>query len=313
KQACTLADTLSHAADTHQTVKLAAAIGSTAANASAADPDHPPLKALSRIASGMVSRRDLAEATTDADAGHTAVAGDKVPHLSAPAILQAAQAGIGLIAGHSVQIAAGDTATLMSGADTNIAVAGSARLHAGQAIGLLAGAIEPGEDNTGIRLIAARDDIELQAQSDELKLLARNELKLVSASANIDFAAAKKIVLSVEGGASITIDGGITVACPGTITVHAGKKSFGGPTSLAHEFKQSPTHDYDEGFRLIDALNGKPIENISYRIRTTGGALVHGSTAADGKTVRVNASALEAMHLEVDLIHLQRPVTPKVR
>ncbi|MCK9987711.1 MAG: type VI secretion system secreted protein VgrG [Azoarcus sp.] len=313
KQACTLADTLSRAAGTHQTVKLAAAIGSTAAGASATDPDHPPLKALSKVASGMVSRRDLAEATTDADAGHTAVAGDKVPHLSAPAILQAALAGIGLVAGQSVQIAAGDTATLMSGADTNIAVAGSARLHAGQAIGLLAGAIEPGEDNTGIRLIAARDDIELQAQSDELKLLARNELKLVSASANIDFAAAKKIVLSVEGGASITIDGGITVACPGTITVHAGKKSFGGPTSLAHEFKQSPTHDYDEGFRLIDALNGKPIENISYRIRTTGGALVHGSTAADGKTVRVNASALEAMHLEVDLIHLQRPVTPKVR
>ncbi|MCK9988312.1 MAG: type VI secretion system secreted protein VgrG, partial [Azoarcus sp.] len=242
KQACTLADTLSRAAGTHQTVKLAAAIGSTAANASAADPDHPPLKALSRIASGMVSRRDLAEATTDADAGHTAVAGDKVPHLSAPAILQVAQAGIGLVAGQSVQVTAGDTATLMSGADTNLAVAGSARLHAGHAIGLLAGAVEPGEGNTGIRLIAAKDDIELQAQSDELKLLARDEMKLVSASANIDFAAAKKIVLSVEGGASITIDGGITVACPGTITVHASKKSFGGPTKTPYALPQMPQH-----------------------------------------------------------------------
>ncbi|NMF87900.1 DUF2345 domain-containing protein, partial [Aromatoleum petrolei] len=142
---------------------------------------------------------------------------------------QAARAGIGLVAGQSVQIAAGDTATLMSGADTNLAVAGAARIHAGQAIGLVAGAIRPGDDHTGIGLIAAKGDIALQAQSDELKLLARDELKLVSAGANIDFAAAKKIVLSVEGGASITIDGGITVACPGTITVHASKKSFSGP------------------------------------------------------------------------------------
>ncbi|WP_018988004.1 type VI secretion system Vgr family protein [Aromatoleum toluclasticum] len=229
KQACTLADTLSHAAATHQTVKLAAAIGSTAARTSAADPDHPPLAALSRLAGGMVSARDPAEATADADAGNTAVTGQRVPHLAAPAILQVAQAGIGLVAGQSVQIAAGDTATLMSGADTNLAAAGAARIHAGQAIGLVAGAVHAGESNTGIRLIAAKDDITLQAQSDELKLLARDEMKLVSAGTNIDFAAAKKIVLSVEGGASITIDGGVTVACPGTITVHASKKSFGGP------------------------------------------------------------------------------------
>ncbi|NMG42695.1 type VI secretion system tip protein VgrG [Aromatoleum toluvorans] len=240
KQACTLADTLSRAAQTHQTVPLATAIGSTGPNASTADPDHPPLKALSRIASGMVSARNLAAATTDAQNGNTAVTGERVPQLAAPAILQAAQAGIGLVAGRSIQIAAGDTATLMSGADSNFAIAGSARLHTGQALGLLAGAIRPGDDNTGLRLIAARDDIALQAQSDELKLLARDALTLVSAGASIDFAAAKKIVLSVEGGASITIDGGITVACLGTITVHASKKSFGGPVRETYPLPQMP-------------------------------------------------------------------------
>jgi len=117
----------------------------------------------------------------------------------------------------------------MSGADTNLAVAGATRIHTGQAIGLLAGAIRAGEANTGISLITAKGDIDLQAQSDELKLQSRKDLQLVSASAHIDFAAAKKIVLAVEGGASITIDGGITVECPGTITVHASKKSFSGP------------------------------------------------------------------------------------
>ena len=94
---------------------------------------------------------------------------------------------------------------------------------------LLAGAIKPGDGNTGLKLIAAKDDIDLQAQSDEMKFLAKKDIKLVSATQHIDFAAAKKIHLAVQGGASITIDGGITVQCPGTITVHASKKSFAGP------------------------------------------------------------------------------------
>ncbi|TVO59113.1 DUF2345 domain-containing protein, partial [Denitromonas halophila] len=83
---------------------------------------------------------------------------------------------------------------------------------------------------TGISLIAARDDIEMQAQSDEMKFQARDDLEMVSITEHIDFAAGKRIVLATEGGASITIDGGITVECPGTITVHASKKSFAGPT-----------------------------------------------------------------------------------
>ena len=62
-----------------------------------------------------------------------------------------------------------------------------------------------------------------------MKFLAKKDIKLVSATQHIDFAAAKKIHLAVAGGASITIDGGITVQCPGTITVHASKKSFMGP------------------------------------------------------------------------------------
>ena len=62
-----------------------------------------------------------------------------------------------------------------------------------------------------------------------MKFLAKKDVKLVSATQYIDFAAAKKIHLAVAGGASITIDGGITVQCHGTITAHASKKSFTGP------------------------------------------------------------------------------------
>nr|WP_246265629.1 type VI secretion system tip protein VgrG [Aromatoleum diolicum] len=240
KQACTLADTLSQAAATHQTVQLAAAIGTTGAQQSVIDPNAAPLKALAKVASGMVDAKDFTRATRDAATKNTALGRDKVPQLTDAAIVQAAKAGIGMMAGQSLQFANGETTTLMSGADTNLAVAGATRIHTGQAIGLLAGALRAGDANTGIRLIAAQGDIDLQAQSDELKLQSRKDLKLVSASAHIDFAAAKKIVLAVEGGASITIDGGITVECPGTITVHASRKSFSGPAKTTYPLPQMP-------------------------------------------------------------------------
>ncbi|TVO67605.1 type VI secretion system Vgr family protein [Denitromonas ohlonensis] len=228
-QADALAQTLSKAAATHQTVQLAAAIGSGGPQQSAIDPNAAPLKALHTVARGMVDGADFDAALADAKQKNTATAG-KLPHLTDAAIIQAAKAGLGFVAGGHIQLSNGETISLISGEDTNLAVAGKTRIHTGQAIGLLAGAIRAGADNTGITMIAAKDDIEMQAQSDEMKFQARDDLEMVSITEHIDFAAGKRIVLATEGGASITIDGGITVECPGTITVHASKKSFAGPT-----------------------------------------------------------------------------------
>jgi len=240
KQAETLASTLSTAAGTHQTVKLDAAIGSTGADQCCIDPEAAPLKALHKVASGMVDAADQDAARSDASAKNIATDSAKRPHLTDPAIIQAGKAGFAHIAGQNLHYANGETTTFASGEDSNLAIAGKTRIHTGQAIGLLAGAIGPGDGNTGIKLIAAKDDIDLQAQSDEMKFRSKKNMKLVSATANIDFAAAKKVHLAVGGGASITIDGGITVQCPGTITVHASKKSFSGPASSNYALPAFP-------------------------------------------------------------------------
>lgn len=240
KQVDTLAQSLSKAAATHQTVQLAAAIGSLGANQSVIDEQAAPLKALHIIASGMVDGKDPERAYRDAGEKNTATGPSKLPHLTDPAIIQAARADFAQVAGQHLQYANDETTTFASGEDSNFAIAGKSRIHAGQAIGLVAGAIRAGDGNTGIKLIAAKDDIDLQAQSDEMKFQAKKEMKLVSVNAHIDFAAAKRIHLAVEGGASITIDGGILVQCPGTITVHASKKTFSGPASQNYALPQFP-------------------------------------------------------------------------
>jgi uncharacterized protein (DUF2345 family) len=138
-------------------------------------------------------------------------------------------------AGQDIQLANGETAAVMSGADTQFTTGGQLRVHSGQAIGVLGGAVAAGEGGIGLQLIAAKDAVDLQAQADILKVQARDDVRLTSVGAHVDWAAAKRITLSTSGGANITIDGGnITIQAPGKITVHAGKKSFSGPARAAY-------------------------------------------------------------------------------
>ncbi|ATD63825.1 type VI secretion system tip protein VgrG [Janthinobacterium svalbardensis] len=220
KQAVLLGDTFSQAAKTHQTVAYASHIGVTAANASALDDKAAPLKAMLASVAGM----------------H-----EQLPHTKDAIIAIAARAGLGVVAGQDMQLASGETVTMMSGQDTQFIGGGQLRVHTGQTIGVLGGVVKAGENNIGLQMIAAKQAIDVQAQADVLNVQAREEVNVISTNAHIDWAAAKSIRLSTAGGANITIEGGnITIQCPGKITVHAGRKSFLGPDRLAYPFPGLP-------------------------------------------------------------------------
>ncbi len=236
-----LAESLSSAAIMHQTVGLAAHQGAAKANLSVLDEKAAPLKALLTAVSGMVGTTSLEAALADAGAKATAGGKGKTPHSTDPIIAIAARDGFGAVAAQSLQLANGECVALISGQDTQFVSAGQMRVHSGQAIGVLGGAVKAGEDGLGLQLIAGKDAIEFQAQADELKVQARDEVNVISTNAHIDWAAAKKISLSTAGGANITIEGGnITVQCPGKIKVHAGKKSFVAPAKLSYPMPALP-------------------------------------------------------------------------
>ena len=191
----------------------------------------------------MVSQDNVDAAVSDAGRKNTATGQDKLPHSTDPVIAMSAKAGWMLSAGQDIQMAAGETITLAAGQDVNWAVGGSQRIHTGQAIGVLAGAVGAGDKaaGKGITLIAGKGDIEVQAQADKLQIAAKQDVTVQSASAHIDWAAAKRIVLATAGGANITIEGGnITVMCPGTITVKASQTSFVGPETQSYTLPIMP-------------------------------------------------------------------------
>ncbi|MDX9843136.1 MAG: type VI secretion system Vgr family protein [Aquabacterium sp.] len=243
KQAQQLSQTFHQAATTHQTVGLATAAGSQQAGQSALDNQAAPAAALTKSLSGMVSTTSLSNAQADAAHKLTQGGADKVPHMADPDIALIGKAGIGLTAGQDLHLSSQDTTQIDCGQDMHWAVGGQARIQTGQAIGVLAGAIQPGGEaaGKGLTMIAAQGPIDLQAQAGPAQVAAKQTLELKTASGVVNIAAAKKVVLAVSGGASITIESGqFTAQCPGKITVKASKKAMVGPGTMGWRMPDMP-------------------------------------------------------------------------
>jgi type VI secretion system secreted protein VgrG len=290
QQALQLAGAFHPAAMTHRTAGLAAHAGTFKANASVLDDKAAPLAAMHAALAGTVDK-DL---------------GGPLPHFSAPLIAISARDGIGATAGENLQLANGETVSLVSGMDTQYAVGGTLSIQTGQAIGVLGGAVKAGAD--GLQLIAAREKIDIQAQADELKVQGRDAVDVVSANAHIDWAAAKRISLSTAGGANITIEGGsILVQCPGKLRIAAGKKCFEGPAQADYEVPAGVRlvednlgnfNRFDEQFHVVDK-NDIPVADVGYRIVASTGEIFEGITDAKGFTTRVKTRRPATLEIEI--------------
>lgn len=285
KQASQLADSFNEMATTHQTVRLAAHQGATAASTSRLVDDQPPLEALLASARTVVTGTAFADGTGEAPERSAAGGEDRVPHSGDAILGLIAPAGIGLVAGQSLHWSVGETLTLASGAASNLAIAGDLRIHAGQAIGWAAGAMEGNVTSEhALALVSAEGELDIQAQKGGIKLQSRDQLKVVSANAEVDLAAGKTVHMATSGGASITIEGGnIVIACPGSITVHAGRKSFVGPAQLSREMNSWPESKFDQSYVVRHRATNEPMANTRVELTRADGARMQLVTDAAGK------------------------------
>jgi type VI secretion system VgrG family protein len=224
-----LAQGFSRTAGLHQGLRLASVEGSSAAGRSALSDQAAPAMALRQVLGTTVSAGPTDTALADAAERQGHMAPDRVPQLGAPVVSVAARAGLLGSAAQDLILAADELITLAAGQDLQQVSGAGLRVHAQQAIGIVAGALQPGTEatGTGLSLIASQGDLQLRAHEGPLQLAARDDLNVQSQQGPIDLAAARRLVLVTGGGARITLeDGGITVECPGQLTVQASQKSF---------------------------------------------------------------------------------------
>ncbi|WP_449466916.1 type VI secretion system Vgr family protein [Stenotrophomonas humi] len=228
KQLQVLGGRFNTAARIHLTSTLSMQEGAGSKERSTAVSDKAPLAGLLASAQTVVSGKQFDAAASEAGQRQSRSGVDRVPHSGDPLLGLAAPAGIAQLTGQALHWTTGEGLLLASGVHSDVAVMGKTRLHAGQAIGMLAAAAEGDAGNgNAMSMVAGTGELDVQAQADAVRVQASKALRIASAQGAVEVAAGKTVHIATAGGASLTIEGGnISFNCPGTITVHASKKSF---------------------------------------------------------------------------------------
>ncbi|AWH52941.1 type VI secretion system tip protein VgrG [Stenotrophomonas sp. ESTM1D_MKCIP4_1] len=269
QQAATLAETSHATGITHGTVGLAA---------HAPPEDSAGLAGLQRVARASVSGQTYAQACAE---GARRSAAGEVPHTDSPTLGLCGHAGVAMVAGQALHWHSAQHVALGSGQNSDVSVAGQARLHARQAVGMLAAGSPTAVGDAALSVVAGQAELDIQAQSAAINLQSRAPLRTVSAHASVQLAAARTLHIATAGGASITLEGGnLVVNCPGTLTVHAGQTFFEGPAQLTQPLPDMPTSVLSEhvpklAFRLQDipGPHGMPLAGQAWKIVRTRQAL----------------------------------------
>lgn len=136
-------------------------------------------------------------------------------------LLMTAPAGIAATTPENIQLSAGHTLTATAGENADMTIFKRLTVAAGEAISLFA-------QKMGIKIFAARGNVDIQAQSDAMRLQAGQQMAINSINGEIILNAAQGITLTSRGGAYIKLkDGAVEIGAPGKIDLKSGNILWG--------------------------------------------------------------------------------------
>ena len=218
--------------------------------------------------------------------------------LSAPHLVLSSPTSITLSADKQVNLMSQKNTTLTAQGDVSIATAKRLLANVAQGMRVLV-------QNLGIKLFAARGKIEIQAQSDNVEVVAEQVLKLLSAKSKIEMVADKEILITSNGSYIKISKEGIELGSPKLVKIHAPKHELLGAKEVSYKFDGSPVVGvYDEKFVLQTEL-GELVNDIPYKIinKATGEELT-GVTDEEGGTVRTWTESEQEVEFDLDFLEL---------
>ncbi len=225
-----------------------------------------------------------ASGALDADIPSQQQLAQTLNQLKEAGLLLSAPAGIGATTPKNIQLAAGHTLTATAGENADMTIFKRLTVAAGEAISLFA-------QKMGMKIIAARGKVDIQAQSDAMRLQADQQMIINSANGEIVLNATQGITLTSKGGAYIKIkDGSVEIGAPGKIDLKSTNVLWGGGASLEQALKPATVKDpqyqfpVSGGFQVVDKVTQKPKPWVAYRIETREGKIVRGRTDENGYT-----------------------------
>ncbi|MEX9251135.1 type VI secretion system Vgr family protein [Pseudenterobacter timonensis] len=220
----------------------------------------------------------------EADKASQQQLGNMLAQLKDAGLLASAPAGIGLVTPKNIQLSAGHTLTATAGENADISLIKKFTVAAGEAISLFA-------QKLGMKLFAARGMVDIQAQTDAMRLQSDKTMNINSISGEIVLNAAQGITLTSKGGAYIKIkDGSVEIGAPGKIDLKSANILWGGSASLKQALSPVSVSDpefhnpMNGGFQVLDQSSNQPKPYIPYRIETEDGQVIRGVTDENGYT-----------------------------
>jgi len=220
----------------------------------------------------------------EADTASQQQLGNMLAQLKDAGLLASAPAGIGLVTPKTIQLSAGHTLTATAGGNADISIIKKFTVAAGETISLFA-------QKMGMKIFAARGIVDIQAQTDAMRLQSDKKMNINSVSGEIVLNAAQGITLTSKGGAYIKIkDGSVEIGAPGKIDLKSANILWGGSASLEQALSPVSVSDpefhnpMNGGFRILDTSTKQPKPYVPYRIETADGKLIRGVTDENGIT-----------------------------
>ncbi len=139
---------------------------------------------------------------------------------------------------------------------------------------------------------------EIQAQSDNIEIIADQVLKMISAKKSIEMAAAEEILLTAGGSYFRLSAAGIEQGTLAAYTVWSATQSFNGPKSMPYVLPHWQG-DTSHQFLAKDSDTGKPHVALAYYIETDDNKTHYGKTDKHGLTERIysmNAKGIKVLY-----------------
>jgi len=144
-----------------------------------------------------------------------------------------------------------------------------------------------------MKLFAAKGKIEIQAQSDDLDIIAEKVLRLLSTTSRIDISA-KEEVLITAGGSFIKVNAsGITQGTGGAWVAHAATHSMDGPQHNHFAMPELPVNSMTPNKLVIERLyhDKEPLAGAPFEVTFPGGETRAGKLDGAGRAVLTDVPA----------------------
>jgi type VI secretion system secreted protein VgrG len=231
---------------------------------------------------GPAQRKD-----TGKDSGQ---GGDHFPEMQAPHITLSSPAGIQSSTAGSTHQASQAHHAVTAGKHISLAAVGSLLSSAGKHLSAFA--------NLSLRLIAAKGKVQIQAQDNDMQLLAQKVMEIIGKE-GVDLKSDQRIRLAVGAHAlQLTPDKGLEFISPLSAKFHTGPLALQGPQSLTQAIQSSPKSLFNENIRMVND-DGVPFANWKYQITRSDGSIIQGVTDSKGYITLLRHDIPEKCNIEL--------------